>query len=70
MKCATCGYDKNINALELDHIDGKGNDSRKKFGSTGGWAYYKKLKTLGYPEGYQVLCSNCNKIKQIEVDPK
>jgi hypothetical protein len=70
IKCVTCGYNKNINALELDHIDGKGNDSRKKFGSMGGWAYYKKLKTLDYPEGYQVLCSNCNKIKQIEVDPK
>jgi len=70
MKCASCGYDKNINALELDHIEGKGNDSRKKFNKTGGWSYYEKLKTLGYPEGYQVLCSNCNKIKQIEVDPK
>jgi hypothetical protein len=70
MKCATCEYSKNINALELDHIEGNGNKNRKKFNKTGGWSYYKKLQTLEYPTGYQVLCSNCNKIKQIEVDLK
>jgi hypothetical protein len=70
MRCATCEYSKNINALELDHIEGNGNKNRKKFNKTGGWSYYRKLQTLEYPTGYQVLCSNCNKIKQIEVDPK
>ena len=70
MKCVTCEYSKNINALELDHIEGNGNKNRKKFNKSGGWSYYRKLQTLGYPTGYQVLCSNCNKIKQIEVDPK
>ena len=69
MECKTCGYDKNINALQLDHIKGGGNVSRKKMGN-GGWAYYKKLKEAGYPKGYQVLCANCNVIKKEEVDPK
>ena len=69
MKCATCGYDENINALQLDHIEGGGNASRKKSGN-GGWSYYKKLIDAGYPKGYQVLCANCNVIKKEEVDPK
>ena len=69
MECKTCGYDKNINALQLDHIKGGGNMSRKKMGN-GGWGYYKKLKESGYPLGYQVLCANCNVIKKEEVDPK
>jgi hypothetical protein len=29
-----------------------------------------ELKKLGFPSGFQVLCATCNKIKQIEVDPK
>lgn len=70
LNCAVCGYDKNINGLELDHMDGKGNENRKKLKSAGGHGYYTKLKKLGFPLGYQVLCSTCNKIKQIESDPK
>ena len=69
MECANCGYNKNINALHLDHIQGNGNMSRKKLGQ-GGWGYYRKLQQANYPEGYQVLCANCNCIKQIENDPK
>lgn len=66
IKCANCGYNKNINALELDHIQGKGNLDRKLKGKDGGWAFYRILIKSSYPEGYQVLCSNCNRIKQIE----
>ena len=39
-------------------------------GSDGGWGFMKKLKKQGFPSGFQVLCATCNKIKQIEVDPK
>ena len=70
LKCAHCGYDKNINGLELDHIEGRGGKSRKELGADGGYNYMSKLKKLNFPPGYQVLCATCNKIKQIEVDPK
>ena len=70
LKCAICGYNKNINGLELDHIEGKGSKDRKEIGLDGGWGFMEKLKKLGFPPGYQVLCATCNKIKQIEVDPK
>lgn len=70
LSCNNCRYSKNINALELDHIQGGGNKSRKELNSEGGTNYMSKLKKRGFPEGYQVLCANCNKIKQIEEDPK
>jgi DNA-directed RNA polymerase subunit M/transcription elongation factor TFIIS len=70
MKCVTCGYNKNINGLELDHIEGKGSKDRRDMGSSGGWSFMKKLKKIGFPSGFQVLCATCNKIKQIESDPK
>ena len=70
LKCAICGYDKNINGLELDHIEGRGNKNRKEFGADGGYNYMNKLRKLNFPSGYQVLCATCNKIKQIESDPK
>ena len=70
MACVQCGYKKNINALEIDHIKGGGNKDRKEKGDDGGWTFMRKLKKMGFPPEYQVLCANCNKIKQIEVDPK
>ena len=66
VQCASCGYKENINALELDHIDGQGNKDREEKGHDGGWGFFRKLKKLGFPKGYQVLCSNCNRINQIE----
>ena len=62
--------EKNINGLELDHIEGGGSKRRKELGADGGWNYMAKLKKLNFPSGYQVLCATCNKIKQIEIDPK
>ena len=69
IECAVCGFD-DIDGLVLDHIEGKGNIDRKKLGHEGGWGFYKKLKQLEYPPGYQVLCSSHNLIKQIREDDK
>jgi hypothetical protein len=58
-KCECCG-DKNIEFLSIDHIDGGGCQHRKElFGTTHG-SIYGWLKKSGYPEGYRVLCMNCN----------
>ena len=69
IECVICGFD-DIDGLVLDHIEGKGNIDRKKLGHEGGWGFYKKLKQLEYPPGYQVLCSSHNLIKQIKEDDK
>jgi hypothetical protein len=60
-KCTRCGF-VDIRALSLDHIAGGGNQHRKQIGS--GW--YRKLRKASYPEGYQVLCMNCQWIKRVE----
>lgn len=69
-KCAHCGFD-NIDALCLDHINDDGAAERKRMkisGRTynGGARSYEKLHALGFPPGYQVLCANCNMIKEIK----
>jgi hypothetical protein len=56
-----------IRALTIDHINGKGASERKTLGSQArGNGFYYWLKNHGYPEGYQVLCFNCNWIKRLK----
>jgi len=40
----------------IDHVNGGGNTHRKEVGKT----VYRWLRKQGYPEGYRVLCDNCN----------
>lgn len=58
-RCACCGEDRH-QFLALDHINGNGNEERRKTGRNGGQAFYRWLRSQGYPSGYQVLCHNCN----------
>ncbi len=64
--CVTCGYDENTRALQLDHIDDKGHEDRYHF--TNIWSMYSfYLKNPEITrEKLQVLCANCNTIKQSE----
>jgi len=61
--CACC---KEIEKefLSLDHIHGGGNQQRKILGRTNGHRFYLWLRSQGFPEGYQVLCMNCNFAKR------
>ncbi len=59
MCCSDCG--QNIfELLTIDHINGGGNKHRKQIGSKN---FYVWLRRNNYPEGYQVLCYNCNLVK-------
>jgi len=60
--CAHCG-ETDIKVLQIDHIKGNGKEERKKFKVSAGHNFYKRLKKVGFPEGYQVLCANCNQRK-------
>jgi hypothetical protein len=53
-----------IGFLQLDHVNGDGAAHRKenKLG-TGGARLWAWVKANGYPEGFQVLCRNCNGAK-------
>jgi hypothetical protein len=57
--------------LSIDHINGNGAEHRRELkrttgGSTGGHDFYRWLKNNNFPDGYQVLCMNCQFIKKIE----
>jgi len=51
--CACCG-ESMLEFLNIDHIAGGGNVQVRR-GTLPAW-----LKSMGYPPGYQILCSNCN----------
>lgn len=56
-KCKCCGVEELV-FLTIDHIDGNGGQHRKELGSN--TAVYAWLRQNNYPEGFQVLCWNCN----------
>lgn len=55
--CACCSEDK-IEFLTIDHINGGGTEHRRCIGN--GRSIYRWLKNNGYPDGFRVLCMNCN----------
>lgn len=59
LQCKCCG-ERTYEFLSLDHIDGGGNQHRKKLGSK---YIYSYLIHDNFPDGYQVLCHNCNLAK-------
>jgi hypothetical protein len=65
MCCDECGF-TDIRALQIDHINNNGAEERKRlFGSRtcAGTTFYRWIRKNKYPEGYKVLCANCNIIK-------
>ncbi len=61
--CVLCGYN-DIRALTVDHINGNGLEHRKKIKRSGTGMYYW-LRKASYPDGYQILCMNCQFLKKI-----
>ena len=60
IKCQCCG-ESHVEFLSIDHIAGGGRAHRKEvFGKPDGGNLFAWLKRNGYPEGYRVLCMNCN----------
>jgi hypothetical protein len=61
MVCSCCG-ESIIEFLSIDHINGGGNSHRKmsKTKSTYHILEREKREKGQYPEGYRVLCHNCN----------
>lgn len=64
--CACCG-ELHLEFLSLDHINGGGNIHRRQIskserysGFMAGHKMYAWLKRQKYPEGFRVLCMNCN----------
>lgn len=60
-RCACC-RETEVKFLGIDHMNGGGSQHRKEMGK-GGIHIYLWLRKNGYPDGFQVLCHNCNLAK-------
>jgi len=64
-KCACCGETEPL-FLTLDHINNDGAEFRKKNFPGKNWRFsagsrtYRWILKNNFPDGYQVLCANCN----------
>jgi hypothetical protein len=68
--CACCG-EAELVFLTIDHIDDNGAEHRREMAaernsnySQAGARTYRWLRDHDFPDGYQVLCANCNCGKQ------
>lgn len=62
MCCMRCGCD-DLRVLDIDHVNNNGAEHRKSVGYTNiVWWIMKN----NFPPGFQILCKNCNWIKEIE----
>ena len=57
-KCADCGESDSI-VLSIDHLNGGGKKHRDGLGGSGD-VFYRWLKNNDYPEGFELVCRNCN----------
>lgn len=64
--CSCCG-ETELAFLTIDHIDGNGAEHRREMAAErnspwgqAGHATYRWLRKNNFPEGFQVLCANCN----------
>jgi 5-methylcytosine-specific restriction endonuclease McrA len=69
VRCQICGFDK-IDGLVLDHIHDNGAAHRKESGLSArggenGTRIYEYVNKVGKIDGLQVLCANCNLIKEV-----
>lgn len=62
--CARCG-EKDTDVLCIDHINGGGGKHVREINKAGN-TFYGWLRKNNYPEGFQVLCANCNLKKRIQ----
>ena len=62
--CQKCG-ETDIRCLSIDHLNGGGTKHRKTLGRSSD-SLYRWLRKNNYPKEYQVLCMNCQFIKERE----
>jgi hypothetical protein len=60
-RCSCCGETES-RFLEVDHVNNDGKEHRKIVRTNN---LYRWLIKNNFPEGFQILCSNCNKAKGI-----
>lgn len=61
-QCKCCG-EEHPEFLAIDHINNNGAEAKRNGEPKGGIGFYTYLRKNNYPEGFQVLCHNCNMAK-------
>jgi hypothetical protein len=61
MSCQRCGF-ADCRALSVDHINGGGKQHLKEIGIK----FHRWIIKNNYPDGFQILCMNCQFIKRDE----
>ena len=61
--CRWCGQG-DLDVLCVDHVNDNGRQHAEECGYRGGNSFYKWLIKNDYPEGFQILCYNCNSKKE------
>jgi hypothetical protein len=64
-KCVRCGYDDDIDCLQLDHINGNGRKQRGSKSIRNFYCYYASNHDI-IKSDLQILCVNCNWLKRLE----
>jgi hypothetical protein len=61
--CRRCGFDEDVRAMAIDHINDGGSAHRRerRGGKLHAWLIQNE-----FPEGFQTLCFNCNAIKEYD----
>lgn len=59
LSCCICGVSF-VEFLAVDHINGGGRQHCRELGNHGSHRFYLWLQKNGYPNGYRILCHNCN----------
>jgi hypothetical protein len=65
--CACCSFDGTHlhSMMSLDHINNDGAAHIRSLGGRGNGVVWRDLVRRGFPEGFQVLCMNCNFSKKL-----
>lgn len=58
-ECACCG-ETTYEFLAIDHVNNDGKLHEQRNGVRAGFALIRWLKKHNFPQGFQVLCHNCN----------
>lgn len=61
LTCKFCGF-SDVRALCVDHVNNDGARDRENMTGSG---IYAHIIRQNFPDTYQVLCANCNQIKEI-----
>ena len=63
MTCGCCGFGE-FDTLTLDHVSGGGRESYRAVFGGSNRMLYEWVRKNGMPEGFQILCANCNASKR------